>query len=110
MTDQDNPAFPNVADLMQQGEQFARQFFDFVGKRSGGVNAPGVKLPLPETESFIALQKELVEAHTQLWSEMLQRGKDGEVSVARAAPGIVGSVVRRGRKARCTTICDRPTC
>lgn len=87
MTDQDNPAFPNVADLMQQGEQFARQFFDFVGKRSGGVNAPGVKLPLPETESFIALQKELVEAHTQLWSEMLQRGKDGEVSVARAAPG-----------------------
>ncbi len=87
MTENKNPAFPNVAELVQQGEQFARQFFDFVGKGTEGFKPPNGQVPMPTPESFLRLQKQLVEGHTQLWSEMLHRGKDEQVSIAKAPPG-----------------------
>ena len=87
MTDQKDPAFPNVAELMAQGERFAHQFFEFVGKQGGSLAQPDMNLQLPAPQSFLAMQKQLLESHTELWSKMLQRQDDEPVSVAMAPPG-----------------------
>ncbi|MFV0664961.1 PHA/PHB synthase family protein [Denitromonas sp.] len=73
MTDSKTPTFPDVTEMFKFGEQFAKQFFDVVGKHSQTLKQTGSKVPLPETEALTALQKEFAQRHAALWSHMLQR-------------------------------------
>ncbi|KAA3655272.1 MAG: class I poly(R)-hydroxyalkanoic acid synthase [Proteobacteria bacterium] len=73
MTDSKTPTFPNVTEMLKFGEQFAKQFFDVVGKHSQTLQQTSSKVPLPETEALSALQKAFAQRHVALWSHMLQR-------------------------------------
>ncbi|WP_260851535.1 PHA/PHB synthase family protein [Denitromonas ohlonensis] len=73
MTDRKTPTFPNVTEMFQFGEQFAKQFFDVVGKHSETIQKTGGAIPVPETEALSALQQDFAKRHAQLWSHMLQR-------------------------------------
>nr|WP_230411944.1 class I poly(R)-hydroxyalkanoic acid synthase [Denitromonas iodatirespirans] len=73
MTDSKTPTFPNVTEMFKFGEQFAKQFFDVVGKHGESLKHAGGRIPLPETEAMSTLQQDFARRHAQLWSHMLQR-------------------------------------
>lgn len=73
MTDRKTPTFPNVTEMFKFGEQFAKQFFDVVGKHGESLKHAGGRIPLPETEAMSALQQDFARRHAHLWSHMLQR-------------------------------------
>ncbi|MBT0963652.1 PHA/PHB synthase family protein [Denitromonas iodatirespirans] len=59
--------------MFKFGEQFAKQFFDVVGKHGESLKHAGGRIPLPETEAMSTLQQDFARRHAQLWSHMLQR-------------------------------------
>jgi len=76
MSDKKGAAFPGAQELMQMGEQFTRQFFDFVGKQAAGFQQ-GVATPVPDGSSWVGLQREYAQRHAELWAHMLQRKDSG---------------------------------
>ncbi|MCB1951946.1 MAG: class I poly(R)-hydroxyalkanoic acid synthase [Zoogloeaceae bacterium] len=70
--------------MFQFGEQFAKQFFDVVGKHSETMQKTGGAISVPETEALSALQQDFAKRHAELWSHMLQRqpGSTAEPLVA----------------------------
>jgi polyhydroxyalkanoate synthase subunit PhaC len=75
--------------MLQFGQAMAKNFFELVARQhaavesDSGVAAP--RLPLPEQEEFLALQKRYAERHAALWSSMLER-KPGEAGAPIAVP------------------------
>lgn len=67
--------------MLQFGQAMARNFFELVARQhaaiegDSGVAVP--RLPLPDQEALLALQKRYAERHAALWSSMLER-KPGE--------------------------------
>ncbi|WP_230968921.1 PHA/PHB synthase family protein [Nitrogeniibacter aestuarii] len=82
MSDHNGAAFPGAQELMQMGEQFTRQFFEFVGKQAAGMQQ-GAAAPVPDGGTLVELQREYAQRHAELWSHMLQRNDTkGEPLVA----------------------------
>lgn len=75
--------------MLQFGQAMAKNFFELVARQhaaiegDSGVAVP--RLPLPEQEAFLALQKRYAERHAALWSSMLER-KPGEAGTPIVVP------------------------
>jgi polyhydroxyalkanoate synthase len=83
MTDPKDPAFPGAQEMLKMGEQFTRQFFEFVGKQAASMHTQGASAGMaPEAGAFSALQQDFAQRHAELWSHMLQGpGRSGEPKV-----------------------------
>jgi len=77
MSDNKGAAFPGTQDLMKMGEQFTRQFFEFVGKQASGFQQ-GAETQMPDGASLLEMQREYAQRHAELWSHMLQQGRNGQ--------------------------------
>ncbi len=86
MSDSNDRQAPPVAieGMLQLGQSMARNFFDLVARQHAAIqNDSGVampRLPLPEEDEFLRIQRRFAERHAALWSSMLERkpGKAGE--------------------------------
>ncbi len=74
------------------GQAMAQNFFDAIARQnvamqdSSGVAA--TKIPMPESEEFVAMQKEFAEKHAALWSSMLGRAPGSQSEpVVQPEPG-----------------------
>lgn len=72
MSDEKDAAAQGAQMWLNMGEQFTRQFFEFVGKQAAGLPQGGASASvLPDGQAFAQLQQDYAKRHAQLWSHML---------------------------------------
>jgi polyhydroxyalkanoate synthase len=86
MSDAKQPAFPGAQEMLKMGEQFTRQFFEFVGKQAA--NLPqGSRGLAPDAGALSELQQEFARRHAELWSHMLNREQSAGEPLVPPPPG-----------------------
>ncbi len=79
MSDPKDSVFPGAQEMIKMGEQFTRQFFDFIGKQAAGAQQGSAAAGFaPEADKLSAFQQEFAERHASLWSHMMQGGSREE--------------------------------
>ncbi|WP_407670895.1 PHA/PHB synthase family protein [Nitrogeniibacter mangrovi] len=69
------------------GEQFTRQFFEFMGKQAASLPKGVPQAFVPDADAMSALQQEFAQRHAQLWSHMLKGDSRGTEPVVPAPAG-----------------------
>jgi len=86
MSDAKQPGFPGTQDMLKMGEQFTRQFFEFVGKQAASLPQGSAGIA-PDASAFAELQQEFARRHAALWSHMLNREQRTTEPLVAPPPG-----------------------
>jgi len=86
MSDAKQPGFPGTQEMLKMGEQFTRQFFEFVGKQAASLPQGSAGIA-PDASAFTELQQEFARRHAALWTHMLNREQRTAEPLVAPPPG-----------------------